>query len=393
MTTAFQRRARAWLADEAPRRGWLPSQAVTLAAGGDDPASQSAELERSRACQQALCAAGFGAITFPTEYGGQGLGVQEQIEFNGEAAAYNLPLSELVVGLGVCAPTLLTLGSDQQKARYLPPLLRAEEIWCQLFSEPGAGSDVASVRTSAVGEAAAGWAVDGQKVWTSGAHHAQFGLLLARTDPGAEKRHAGLTMFVLDMTSPGITMRPLRQMDGTAHFNEAFLDGVHVPPDHLVGAVNGGWAAALVSLMSERVNLGTTRATAGMVPDAETLLAAAHTRGVASDPVLRQELIDVVIRERVLAYTGKRISATVLAGRKPGPEGSIAKLFDSDLLRRAAGVGARIHGPATAAWHPGSDADRTWGRAVLFAPGMRIAGGTDEIQRNTLAERALGLPR
>ncbi len=238
----------------------------------DDRGAEAAELERSRACQQALCSAGFGAMTYPSEYGGQGLGIQEQIEFNEEATAYNLPLSELVVGLGVCAPTLLALGTDEQKARYLRPLLHAEEIWCQLFSEPGAGSDVASLVTRAVGDAASGWTVDGQKVWTSGAHNADFGLLLARTDPTAERKHAGLTMFIVDMTSPGITVRPLRQMDGTAHFNEVFFDGVHVSAGHLVGRLNEGWAAALVSLMSERVNLGTTRATAGMVPDAETLI-------------------------------------------------------------------------------------------------------------------------
>ena len=390
--TPFRCRAREWLAAEAPRRGWMPAAAVPVA-GDDDRGAEAAELERSRACQQALCSAGFGAMTYPSEYGGQGLGIQEQIEFNEEATAYNLPLSELVVGLGVCAPTLLALGTEEQKARYLRPLLHAEEIWCQLFSEPGAGSDVASLVTRAVGDPASGWTVDGQKVWTSGAHNADFGLLLARTDPTAERKHAGLTMFIVDMTSPGITVRPLRQMDGTAHFNEVFFDGVHVSAGHLIGRLNEGWAAALVSLMSERVNLGTTRATAGMVPDAETLIGAARRRGLAADPVLRQELVDVVIRERVLAYVGKRINATVLAGREPGPEGSIAKLFDSDLLRRAAAVGARIHGPATAAWQPACKADPAWGRAVLFAPGMRLAGGTDEIQRNTLAERALGLPR
>ncbi|WP_322778012.1 acyl-CoA dehydrogenase family protein [Frankia sp. Cas4] len=380
--SSFRGRARQWLAVEAPRRGWIPSEAV--AADG---------LARSRDCQQALCAAGFGAITYPAEYGGAGLGVREQIEFNEEATAYSLPLSELVVGLGVCAPTLLALGTDRQKARYLPPLLRADEIWCQLFSEPGAGSDLASLSTRAAGSAASGWTVNGQKVWTSGAQHADFGLLLARTDPQAASKHAGLTMFLLDMAAPGITVRPLRQIDGTAHFNEVFFDDVHVPPQNLVGTVNRGWAAALVSLMSERVSLGTTRATAGLVPDAETLIAAARRRGVATDPVLRAELIDIVIRERVLAYVGKRINAAVLAGREPGPEGSIAKLLDSDLLRRAATVGARIHGPATTAWDPANAGDSTWSRAVLFAPGMRIAGGTDEIQKNTLAERTLGLPR
>ena len=393
MMSDFRSRAREWLAAEAPGRGWLPSAAVRLAAAGHDADAQSGELARSRACQQALCAAGFGAITYPVEHGGQGLGIREQIEFNEEAAAYSLPLSELVVGLGVCAPTLLALGTDDEKARYLQPLLRAEEIWCQLFSEPDAGSDVASLATRAVGDATSGWTVDGQKVWTSGAHHADYGLLLARTDPTAPRRHDGLTMFVVDMRSPGITVRPLRQMDGTAHFNEVFLEGVHIPPANLVGTVDEGWKAALVSLMSERVSLGTTRATAGMVPDAETLIDEARRRDLTADPVLRAELIDVVIRERVLAYVAKRINAALLAGRQPGPEGSIAKLFDSDLIRRAAAVGMRMHGAAAVAWDAECDADGTWSRAVLFAPGMRIAGGTDEIQMNTLAERTLGLPR
>jgi acyl-CoA dehydrogenase len=200
-------------------------------------------------------------------------------------------------------------------------------------------------------------------------------------------------MFVVDMTSRGINMRPLRQMDGTAHFNEVFLDGVHVPPTNVIGTVDDGWKAALVSLMSERVSLGTTRATAGMVPDADTLIDEARRLGVAIDPILRAELTDVVIGERVLAYVGKRINAALLAGRPPGPEGSIAKLLDSDLIRRAAAVGTRMHGPGATAWDMAAAGDGTWSRAVLFAPGMRIAGGTDEIQKNTLAERTLGLPR
>ena len=390
--TAFRCRAREWLAAEAPRRGWMPMAPVPLA-GADDRGAEAAELERSRACQQALCSAGFGAITYPSEYGGQGLGIQEQIEFNEEATAYNLPLSELVVGLGVCAPTLLALGTEEQKARYLQPLLHAEEIWCQLFSEPGAGSDVASLVTRAVGDAAIG--MEGRRPEGMDLRCPQCRL---RVTPGANGPDGGAEARRPDDVH--------RRHDVAGHHRAAPpADGRHRPlqrgvprrrprpsrpPRRQAERGLGGRARE----PDERTRQPRHDARDGRDGSrCRDALGAARRRGLAADPVLRQELVDVVIRERVLSYVGKRINAAMLAGREPGPEGSIAKLFDSDLLRRAAAVGARIHGPATAAWQPACNADRAWGRAVLFAPGMRIAGGTDEIQRNTLAERALGLPR
>jgi alkylation response protein AidB-like acyl-CoA dehydrogenase len=347
-------------------------------------------LERSRTCQRLLYEAGFAGIAWPTEFGGQGLSIKEQIAFNAEAVGYELPLGPFTVGLGMCGPTLLAVGTAEQRNRYLEPMLRGEEIWCQLFSEPGAGSDVASVSTRARRDGDE-WVIDGQKTWTTGAHYARYGLAIVRTDPEAAK-HRGLTMFVVDLDATGVTVRPIRQMDGRAIFNDVFLDGVRVSDDSVVGDVNEGWKASLSTLMNERVAIGVTRI-GDDAPSAAALIAAASAIVGPPDPVLRDELMQLYEHERIAEWVGSRVTSALLSGRAPGPEGSIAKLLATAVAKRAAALGGRVGQMSAQAW-PADDPRATrWAGPLLHVPQLSIAGGTDEVQRNVIAERVLGLPK
>ncbi len=379
----FRRRAREWLASKAPEHGWLR---------GEAPVDETEEqrLARARECQRMLHDAGFAGITWPTEYGGQGLTNREQVVFNREASHYELPTTVFIVGLGMCAPTILALGTEEQKRRYLPPLVRGEEIWCQLFSEPGAGSDVAGLEASARRDGDE-WVLNGQKVWTSAAHHARFGIVLARSEPDVPK-HRGLTMFVLDMQAPGVTIRPLRQMNGQAQFNEVFLDDVRLPADAILGEVNEGWRAAITTLMNERVSIGAGRSS-GDAHEAVELIELAQRRARAGDANVRQALADVYVRERILRMLGQRITDAVMAGRVPGPEGSIAKLAGSGLSKRSAELAVDLVGAGATAWAPTEAGADRWADVLLLAPGLSIAGGTDEVLRNVIGERVLGLPK
>ncbi|MCZ7528794.1 MAG: acyl-CoA dehydrogenase family protein [Acidimicrobiia bacterium] len=372
----FRRHVREWLARHAPRPGQRPP-----------PGDEIERLDRARRMQAALHDAGLVGITWPVEWGGRGLTRREQLVVAEESAAYELGTSVFAIGLGMCGPTVLAHGTDAQRRRYLRPLLRGEEIWCQLFSEPGAGSDVASLRTRAVRDGEA-WRVDGQKVWTSGAQHCTFGLLLARTDPDVPK-HEGLTMFVVDMRAPGVTVRPLRQMSGESHFNEVFLDDVRT--DEVVGPIGEGWPVARTTLMNERVSV--SGGTTGTGTSADALVRLAQGGDRASDPLVRQALAEVWIREKTLHYVRERVRAAARAGLAPGPEGSVAKLASSDLAQRAASLAVALQGPGALAWDPTDERGERWSRRVCAAPGASIGGGTDEILRNLVGERVLGLPR
>jgi alkylation response protein AidB-like acyl-CoA dehydrogenase len=386
---AFRDRARRWLAAEAPANGWVHDP--SLDPEREDPGER---LARARACQRALFDAGFAGLTWPVAYGGQGGDNRHQVVFNQEAAAYELPLTPYVIGLGMCGPTLLAVGTEAQKERYLRPMLSGDELWCQLFSEPGAGSDVASLSTRADERSGGGWSLTGQKVWTSGAHHCRYGICLARTDPSAPK-HAGLTMFVLDMAAPGVTVRPLRQMTGSARFNEVFLDDVVVGADDVLGVVGGGWQAAIATLMNERVSIGAGSPNS-YGHDVPALVSLARDQGRIGHGPTRQELAGCWIDARLHRMLGQRVSEAVLAGRQPGPEGSLAKLAGTRLAKRTAATAVGLAGPGALAWPAdASDGQRQSRLASIFlaAPGLSIAGGTDEILRNVVAERVLGLPK
>jgi alkylation response protein AidB-like acyl-CoA dehydrogenase len=390
----FRSRVAAFLEENAPQ--WR--RAARQSEEQDDlfntlptEASTRRFLADARTHQAALFDAGLAGLTWPKAYGGQGLPSTYQQAFNQEAANYDLPVGPLTIGFGMCGPTILAVGTEGQKQRYIRHLLRADEIWCQLFSEPGAGSDVASLQTRAVRDGDE-FMVSGQKVWTSGAHYADFGALLARTNVDAPK-HRGLTMLIVDMHAPGITVRPLRQMNGGANFNEVFFDGVRVPVENVLGQIDQGWSAAITMLMNERVAIGAggggRRARGGV----RGLIGLARRRGVTDDPLVRQRLIDLYIRETVQDYVGLRIQSAVRAGRAPGPEGSIAKLAGAELSKRMADVAAGIAGLSAQAWPPADRQAGRWSSMVTSTPGGSLAGGTNEVQRNIIGERVLGLPR
>ncbi len=346
-------------------------------------------MARAKAYRRALCDAGLAGISYPTELGGAGLPAEYERAYREESREL-LPGEEAMfgIGLGMTVPTLLEHGSPALQHRFVPPALRGDEIWCQLYSEPGAGSDLAGLTTRAILDGDE-WVVTGQKVWTSGAQHADLGILIARTDFDVPK-HSGITMFVLPMHQPGVTVRPLIQMTGVAEFNEVFLDEARVPADWIVGSVNGGWGLAVALLGHERTALGRgnltddeSKSKAGRSPLPFTgLVARAREHDRLDDLVIRQELAAV--------YTGERL---VTWGTSRGLHPSIGKLWRTIQGREAAQLAHVLGGASAAAWQTDDVDDDYFAYHVLNCRGMSLGGGTDEIQKNTLGERVLGLPR
>jgi alkylation response protein AidB-like acyl-CoA dehydrogenase len=347
--------------------------------------------------QRRLHAAGWVGLDWPRDYGGRGATLMEQAIFYEEMARARAPELPNAIGLDMAGPALMTHGTEAQKRRHLPRILSGEHIFCQGFSEPNAGSDLAAVQTRAVrvnGE----FVVTGQKVWTSYAHYADWCILLARTDPTAPT-HGGLSFLLVDMRAAGVTVRPLRQASGDAEFNELFFDGVRVPADHVVGRVNGGWEVALTTLMFERGPRTLSRQLLlrqGI--DAALALARTVERGgapAARDPVVRQRLAQLVIDAEALRLSNLRLLTQRLRGAPPGPEGSASKLFFSETWQRLLECVLELQGPYGLLW-AGSDHaidDGYWQYRFLRSRGDTIAAGTSEIQRNILGERVLGLPK
>ena len=381
----FRAKIQDFLARYADEEGWRRDR---YGRAPLDSAPNDVRLARNRRCLSLLHEHGLGAISWPQKYGGQGLTNRHQVIFNQEVASYSLPLGMFIIGHGMCAPTLLAYGTEEQKDRYLPPLLSGEEIWCQLFSEPGAGSDLASVQCRAEADGD-GWVVNGQKVWTSGAHNASFGLLLARTDK-SESRNAGLTTFIVAMDNPGTETRPLVDMNGASKFNEVFFTDCRLTPDAVLGEVGAGWRNAITTLMNERVSIGTS-SPGGFGFPSSVLIEEARLNGRGR--VMVDKLASIVIAERIVEFLGMRVTEALLSGTEPGPEGSIAKLAGTRLSKDSAALALELVGPASLAWDAADPAGATWADVAIATPGLSIAGGTDEIMRNILAERVLGLPR
>jgi alkylation response protein AidB-like acyl-CoA dehydrogenase len=374
---AFRAEARAWLEAHAPAH---VAPRTARSSGGDE------WVRRCKAWQRTLYDGAWAGITWPKEYGGRGGTPLEQRVFDQEQARFGVAAGVFAVGIGMVGPTLIAHGTEAQKARYLDPLLRGDEVWCQLFSEPGAGSDLAALSTKAVRDGDE-FVVDGQKVWTSGAQHSQLGILLARTNPDVPK-HGGITYFVLDMSGPGVEVRPLRQINGAAHFNEVFLSGVRVPAENVVGEVDGGWGVALTTLGSERTLIG-----GGMGGTAfSQLLELARAHGATADPLRRQEMAAAFTRYEVLRFLGYRVQTALSQHRLPGAEASVLKLAYSRHTAATADLAMAITG-ATGTLLGGEDLDEAWRQQFLGQWSSRIGGGTDQIQGNVIAERVLGLPR
>lgn len=368
-------------------RAWLAEHAVF------SPEEMSPEEQHAagRRWQRSLAEGGYAGITWPTEYGGQGLGTAEQQIFDEEAMAYELPGHAFMITLGMIAPTLIDLGTEEQKLRYLPQLLNGTELWCQLFSEPGAGSDIAGLQTKAVREGDE-WVLNGQKVWTSRAHWADYGAILARTNPDVPK-HQGITMFIVSMKAPGVTVRPLKVMTGESPFNEVFFDNVRIPADAVIGEVDAGWTSAVTMLGHERVSLGSRRPPVTNSLSHESITALARRVGSEHEEGVRLELADFYAHERALALLITRLRQETAAGIKSGARGSITKLTGAMQQRRAVDLISAISGAALTAWDSDDDATRDVNFLVNLSPAPGIAGGTSEIQRNIIGERLLGLPK
>jgi alkylation response protein AidB-like acyl-CoA dehydrogenase len=365
--------------------------ARTLAPKGTPSRSRDSGVVRAKQFQHQLADAGYAGITWPSQYGGAGLSGRFQRIFDHEASAFQLPPRALEIGLGMCGPTILAHATEEQKRAFVPPLLRGDHVWCELFSEPGAGSDLASVQTRAVRDGDT-WVLDGQKVWTSGAQHSDFAACLARTDPDAPKRE-GITMLIIDMHTPGITVRPLRQMTGESHFNEVFLDAVRVPLANALGDTHGGWRVARTMLAFERKALGGMGSGGGARGGFNALVTEARSREIAVDPVVRQRLADLRIKQMVLRHLASYLSVKGGSGRGSGGEASLLKLAMARFVQDTGDAAVSIAGMNATAWEPSDPIGGRWCGQLLSAQSASIGGGTNEIVRNVIAERMLGLPR
>jgi alkylation response protein AidB-like acyl-CoA dehydrogenase len=390
---AFEVRARTFLDSVAERRGHGRQQdepdRIGLLPERPDPAEERRMVAAAKAWKAAEFDAGFGWITGPPELGGAGLGPEYAAAYRQLRTHYRIPdLSAFGIGLGMVAPAVEEFGTEAVRRRYLPALHRGDLVGCQLFSEPSAGSDLASLRTLAA-RTADGWRINGQKVWTTAAHLADVGLLLARTDTGAS-RHAGISAFLVDMHAPGVEVRPLRQATGAASFTEVFLTDAHVPADRLLGAENGGWTVTRATLGRERDTAGNSGADLASTVQALTDLV--RRTGRSGEREVRIRWADCYARMLARRFTTERAAAERTPGAPPGPEMAMGKLTWTTTLQRCAALAGDLLGPALTA-DTGVPGTFAWADFVLTVPGIRISAGTDEIIRNTLAERVLGLPR
>jgi len=384
---AFRKKARAWLEKNAePKK---PDEA------GADELSEREDagvIAAAKAWQAKKFDEGWAVLTWPKEYGGQGLSRVESVVWNQEEAKFKTPINIYGIGHGMLGPTLMAHGTPEQKERYLRDMARGQVVWCQLFSEPAAGSDLAGLRTSAVRDGD-DWVINGQKIWSTGAHYSDWGMIVTRSDPNAPK-HAGLTYFIVDMKAKGVEVRPIKQINGGSGFNEVFFKDVRVPEANRLGAVGDGWRVALTTLMNERVAIG-GGAGAGRFRDLLAVARKARRNGrpAIEDSAVRQKLADFYIKSKGLQYTGMRTLTALSQGQTPGPEGSIGKAVGAPLGQQMAAFALELQG-ALGALHDDAvvPQDGMWQDAYLGSPGLRIAGGTDEILKNIIAERVLRLP-
>jgi alkylation response protein AidB-like acyl-CoA dehydrogenase len=367
---AFRDELRAWIEANHP---------------GPEPEGDVAGFEFRRAWQQRLHEDDWAGVSWPKEYGGRGATLVEQAIYNEELARAQAPSTANVLGLAMGGPTVIAHGTEEQKRRYLEPILSADEIWCQGFSEPEAGSDLASLKTRAVRDGDE-WVVTGQKVWTTLAHHAKWCMLVARTDPDAP-RHKGLTYFLMDMEQDAVQVRPLRQITGEAEFNELFIEEARIPHENIIGGEGNGWAVAITTLMHERATLAFGLQIRVKITLGELLEEARESGAATADPVIRDRLAQLYIESEVLRLNALRGLSAIMRTGVPGPEGSLGKWQWADVNQALTELGLELRGPRAVL-----DDDR-WTYRFLRARANSIEGGTTEILKNIVAERVLGLPR
>ena len=380
----FRAEVRAWLTANAERRE--PGMVFKSKYGSDDL------VDQAKVWQAKKHEAGFSGITMPKKFGGRGGSAMEQVIYNQEEAEFVAPRGVYEIGLGMCIPTMLTYATDAQKSRYAPPALKGEEVWCQLFSEPSAGSDVAGLRTRSTRDGD-DWVINGQKIWTSGAHFCDYGIIVTRSDPNAPK-HKGLTFFFLDMKSPGIEVKRIKQISGTSNFNEVFFTDVRVPDSQRLGKVGEGWRVSITTLMNERLAVGQVPA-----PDFDEIFQLSRILELEDGPAInnaqvRENLAKWYVEMQGLKLTKFRTISALSQGETPGPESSITKVVSASKRQEIAmfGVDMMESGGVIIddAMQP---MQGMFQEAALSSAGSRIAGGTDEILRNIIAERVLGLPQ
>lgn len=382
---AYRAKVREWLEANAPKG----AKGASLGDETDD------QLDEAKAWQRKKAEAGYAQIHWPKENGGGGGTTLQSVIFAQEEARVGASLGgPFAIGLGMCIPTVLATADDETKKRFVVPAVRGDEIWCQLFSEPAGGSDVAGIRSRAVKDGD-DWILNGQKIWTSGAHYADYGIVLVRTDPDAVK-HKGLTMFWIDMKAPGVETKPIHQMSGSSGFNEVFFTDVRLKDSQRLGKLNDGWNVSIITLMNERMSVGNRVGEIGggtlnlmklardvIGDDGQTLL---------TDAALREKLADWYVQSEGLRFTGMRALTSLSKGQMPGPENSIAKLVMATLAQDLSNYAVELEDQFGIITGPDATAKGAFQNAVLNSPGMRIAGGTDEILRNIIAERVLGMP-
>lgn len=377
-------------------RAWLEANAPKGTKGNNLGDEDESQLEVAKAWQAKKAAAGYAQIRWPKEWGGGGGTAMQQVIFSQEESRAGIHLNTtFAIGLGMCIPTVMATADEETKKRFVGPAIRGEKIWCQLFSEPAGGSDVAAIRSRAIRDGD-DWVLNGQKIWTSGAHYSDYGIVLVRTDPDAPK-HKGLTMFWIDMKSPGVECKPIHQMSGSRGFNEVFFTDVRLKDSQRLGAVNDGWNVSIITLMNERASVGGGGGSPGGL--AMGLLRTAskvtdeYGEPMSKDRAMREKIADWYVRTEGLRFTGMRSLSALSQGKTPGPEQSVAKLVQASLAQDLAAMGVEMqdqHGIIRD--EELSAADGLYQELVMGSPGGRIAGGTDEILRNIIAERVLGMP-
>ena len=377
----FRKQCRSWLEENAKYKSGNSKP--------NDFANKDA-LKEAKSWQKKKYDAGWAMLHWPKEYGGIGASAIERIIWGNEESKFDVPKGIFEIGLGMCGPVMMEYATDKQKERYLPPMAEGKEIWCQLFSEPSAGSDVAGLRSKAVQDGDK-WIINGQKVWTSGAHFSDFGILVVRHDPSVEK-HKGMTFFFVDMKSPGIEIKPIKQITGSSSFNEVYFNDVEIPDSQRLGAIGDGWKVAITTLMNERLAVGDANGA-----DVEDAFKWAKKQDDNGEPLLnnkaaRESIADWYCEASGLKNTKLRTMSALSKGQTPGPEASITKIVSAGKLQDIGNFG--IDSLDMAGMLKTEDLDiKSFHNAWLGAPGLRIAGGTDEILKNVIAERVLGLPQ
>ena len=386
----FRKEVRSWIDANAPKHLEAELKRASFGSSGltsEDP------IEAGKAWQKKKAEAGWACLHWPKEYGGGARTAMERVIWSQEEGPYAVLSGPFTIGHGMCGPTVMEWASEEQKEELLPPLASGEEIWCQLFSEPASGSDLAGLRTRAVkaDDGSGDWIINGQKIWTSGAQNSDWGLLITRTDPDVPK-HKGLTMFFLSMKTPGVKVVPIKQANGASGFNEVYFDDVRIPDAQRLGAVGEGWRVSLTTLMNERLSIGSGMSTG--FPELFKFCMDAEVDGepATADSGVRSKLARFAVKQSGLKYTGMRAISALSKGETPGPENSIGKLVAGATMQELSMFALDLQGEAGVLWNEDSPQNGRFQAMLMRSPATRIEGGSDEILRNIIGERVLGLP-